>query len=919
MSTDFRPLPTDSIHFNYQHRLDPGTPPRLPRAYVPRQFLWQQLDQATESALTVLVAPGGAGKTLGVAGWVRRRFRTIKNSDQPEEMIGPTESIWPSEVIWIDGSLSWGPRRVSAVMDRGAAALPLGPASDRSAVAESATASGPPQLLIIDDAQKLPSSTVRLIEDRLNRDPASVRVLLLSRWDLLQTSLVPELLGDLTILRGDVLRLGDTEATTLISQHAGTDHAEVARAIMDRADGWCAAVVLAARAVRTMPDPVEAARQFAQGDARFADRAASEVLASLSHRQRHLLLCVGSERLVTGETATHLSRDPQAADLLADLAADGLLVTRVSRPAGTVVPDHALDNGWYRIHPLLSEVVRRRLVAGGVDVEQARGTVARAVALDLARNVTDRAFERLLTINQIDQATELLATDGVAMVTCGHGRSIARFVRLHPESVNADPRTWFPIGLERWSVGDVDGAKHWLDRVIDDRADRPDNMESATARLMRARLGLESMPKAVAVGQEQVAGFEPNADQGETSQTASLAILLIQLGATQNWLGELDRAEVNLTAAVGLCRNSSRLSPLAASATSMLALTQYMLGREHTCGKLAAEVNADSPYEPHEFSSALAGLAERLAQSADISWLRRPVDLGSAIGRQHPADLCARYWARVYEARERAAQTSLTAAEELLALPLDLPVAHELPLHLRAALLIERSTLASLAGDTEWLRTAESQLRDLGLVGEAELITGFRADLAGDRQTALDAFEAAVDAEVRTRNTRVMALTCAAQIRAAIGDSEQSFKHLQLAAAETAVRRNALPFLGWCRQGTPMQDLLTALRQQSSLPWVGELADAMQGLPDLTVRTASMTASPRERANTSASPVRPTLSSRERDVLRELARGATYADIGAELFVSENTVKTHVSNLYAKLGASRRSEALSIARGLHLL
>ncbi|HRK44447.1 MAG TPA: helix-turn-helix transcriptional regulator [Nocardioides sp.] len=61
------------------------------------------------------------------------------------------------------------------------------------------------------------------------------------------------------------------------------------------------------------------------------------------------------------------------------------------------------------------------------------------------------------------------------------------------------------------------------------------------------------------------------------------------------------------------------------------------------------------------------------------------------------------------------------------------------------------------------------------------------------------------------------------------------------------------------------------------------------------------------------------LSPREREVLAELARGSTYADIAAALFVSENTVKTHVSSLYGKLAASRRSEALATARSLHLL
>ena len=63
----------------------------------------------------------------------------------------------------------------------------------------------------------------------------------------------------------------------------------------------------------------------------------------------------------------------------------------------------------------------------------------------------------------------------------------------------------------------------------------------------------------------------------------------------------------------------------------------------------------------------------------------------------------------------------------------------------------------------------------------------------------------------------------------------------------------------------------------------------------------------------------PRLTAREGEVLAHLGRGSTYADIAEALFVSENTVKTHVSAVYAKLGASRRSEALKIARSLGLV
>ncbi len=61
------------------------------------------------------------------------------------------------------------------------------------------------------------------------------------------------------------------------------------------------------------------------------------------------------------------------------------------------------------------------------------------------------------------------------------------------------------------------------------------------------------------------------------------------------------------------------------------------------------------------------------------------------------------------------------------------------------------------------------------------------------------------------------------------------------------------------------------------------------------------------------------ISKREYEVLELLAAGLSNQEIGEKLFVSNSTVKTHVSNVLAKLDASRRTEAIAKAKNLRII
>jgi len=61
------------------------------------------------------------------------------------------------------------------------------------------------------------------------------------------------------------------------------------------------------------------------------------------------------------------------------------------------------------------------------------------------------------------------------------------------------------------------------------------------------------------------------------------------------------------------------------------------------------------------------------------------------------------------------------------------------------------------------------------------------------------------------------------------------------------------------------------------------------------------------------------ITARELEILTLVARGLSNREIAAELFVSENTVKTHCSRAFNKLGAARRTQAVQRGKELGLL
>jgi len=112
------------------------------------------------------------------------------------------------------------------------------------------------------------------------------------------------------------------------------------------------------------------------------------------------------------------------------------------------------------------------------------------------------------------------------------------------------------------------------------------------------------------------------------------------------------------------------------------------------------------------------------------------------------------------------------------------------------------------------------------------------------------------------------------------------------------------------------------LKDADSIDLIDAITDLMAGRSPISSRIARVLvqrlgASPRD--NKPVEPLKCALTPREMDILWGIAKGFTYAEIAEQLKMSRQTVPVHIRNIYRKLEASNRSEAVFEATRLGLI
>ncbi len=879
------------------------TVPGLPNEFVERPRLAEILDAGARGPVTLLTAPPGWGKTVALNSWVRTSRTAVPVAWLTLEPGDGGSRFWS----YLHAALMAAERPASEERtrlprpDAGSGEVFLARLANALAEREN------PMVLVLDELHHVNDPQVfEGLDFLLRHAAAQLRLVIASRGDPALSLHHWRLSGELTELRADQLSFTVAETTELFARHGlALPDAEM-RALRDQAEGWPAGLRLAALLMRKHPDPPSFVEEFSGEHPTIAEYLTKEVLAGVPAERLDVLRCISLVDRFCGALVDALTGRNDGERILAELERMGSFVVSLGG-----------RRSWFRFHRLLAEALRAELRREApemvVDIHR------RAARWYAAEGLPVEALRNALAGRDWTHATSLLAEHWYDMVLCGHRDTQRGPIAPPPEeAVRAEPELALAYAAETLSRHDVNVVDSYLrlaerhEHVLSPQRRRQFELVATALRMARARaVGdtngvLKKAPQVLAL-----AGEEPGTDERERRHAAcARAVAHTALGTAWLNVGDLDAAEEAFDDGLANAERGALPCPRLIC-TSRLAMIRAIRGELRSADRTARLA----------LSMTLCNAASRLMHVAHAY-------LATAIVYYH--------WDRLDEAGrylDLAARHSDPVAEPALALGIviarawlmqargDLMGAYEVlrvarrdlsaitwPQNLAQVFTATEANLWTACGDADTARElVASELEQTSVPSAAAAVALARAYLRDDSPaSALEALPAWTDAGgssaylwVRLDAGLVAALAAhmAADHRRATEALEQT---LRLAEPE-GFRRV------FTRGGAQVRALLVEHLDSGTAYWamVNELVEAAEQQPLGDRRPAPVLSDP--------------LTERELTILRYLQGMLSNLEIASELFLSVNTVKTHVRHIYRKLDAAHRREAVQRARELRLL
>jgi LuxR family transcriptional regulator, maltose regulon positive regulatory protein len=768
--------------------------------------------------------------------------------------------------------------------------------------------------LVLDDVHELGSAeALRQLELLAMRAPEELRLVLATRQDVRLGLHRLRLEGELTEIRADDLRFTVDEARALFQAAGAELTGPTLEMLYERTEGWAAGLRLAALSLAGHPDPERFAAEFSGTERTVAEYLLAEVLERQPGEVRQLLLRTSGLDRVNGELADLLTGGSGGERVLQDL-----------EEANAFVVSLDAARSWFRYHHLFAELLQLELRRA--QPEQVTTLHKLAAGWLAGHRCPVEAIRHAQAARDWVLSVRLLADHWPGLYLGGQEATVHALMAGFPARASAaDAELAAVAAADELARGSLEAAERYLGLAERGSASVPEGRRGqaqvllGVVQLLLARRhgnlpavaeqaqqlqALAEVPAAAREMAREMALYDlaPAAPVGLDNELRAFA--LVKIGDVETWAGRLDQAESHLEQGVALARRIGRpfLEFMGLVYRAEIELNRPFFPRAAERARQAIDLAerhgwTDEPDACNAFMTLGAALAWQGRLDEAEAWVQRAERTIRA--EANPAVAMGSQYVRgQFELGRGRVADALAAfrAAERLAGP------HPLARPLRAWLV---HALVRL-GET---KDAEQVLADLGERdrdrGEMRIAAAALRLTQDDPHAATAALAPVLDgsAGVGWRSWLVEAFLLEAIARDVVGDEAAAGLALQRALDLAEPDRALMWFLMH-----PAPGLLErhARQHTTHAALIAQILGLLGGNTPAPLSAGAWV------------PIEP-LTKSEIRVLRYLPTHLSAPEVATELSVSTTTVKTHLRNLYAKLGAHSRAEAVERARALGLL
>jgi ATP/maltotriose-dependent transcriptional regulator MalT len=899
---------------------------------VPRQRLVEQLDVAIRQGrkLILISAPAGFGKTTAVVEWLSTKAEGRRMKDEVTQQSLHPSSLFlhPFQVAWLalddqDNHLGQFLAYLIAALET----LRPGIGADAWALLRTLAEQPPTQailtvlvnaladsddqvVLVLDDYHAINLQAIHeAVAFLLDRMPTQMHVVMTSRADPPLPLARLRVRGSLTEVRAADLRFTPDEATALFDRFPGIHlPSDAVTALESRTEGWIAGLQLAVLSLQQQ-DAAQIPAFLADftGSHRYVfDYLADEVFQRQPDAVRTFLMQTAILARLCGPLCDAVMGQESGQAMLEYLDQANLFLIRLDS-----------RRHWYRYHHLFQDFLHERMERA-IDRVGLALLHRRASAWFEQHHLLGEAVDHALSAQAWGDAVRWLSPIMGDEQFYDYYLDWPRWLAALPDAVlQANPELCLRLARILILIGHIEAAERPL-RLAEMPWQAAGNQPKLGELLGYRALALvfkRDFSHAMQLAQQALAKLPEDAieQRGVSSYV---------LGYSTLSLGHVGLAADLLSATHVAFQSSSDRLLLLAAAVGVTRASQFQ-GQLQLAAALYHDVIRRAGDATHQQQPAVYFFLGRLYYEwNDLASAERALHEGIAVGQRTGR---GRYWPSAYAAlawvrwaRGDTAQTTFMLDQALASARLLDSPPHIVEAETRqAGLWLAQGDLAAAVG---WLATRALNVDDeVSYQRLPEYLLFARIRIAQEQQTPgsvdldtivsmLDRLCKAAQADERMYDKiTILALTALAY--AAQPDPDQALvslaKALALAEPEGYIRT-------FVDEGAPMRSLLMA--QRAHLP-ASEMNARLLAYIDRLLKAfpQDVPAGPPE------STIFQLLSERERAVLQLIADGRSVQEIATLLVISAHTARTHIKNIYAKLDAHNRIQAVERARALDLL